>query len=291
MSPQQQTSVPTTSTISTNDDASIENTLDIEFSMGASGSNIYFYTYPNSVQGFFNAIQSAGSNSNVQVISISWGSSEFYYDNNTLTSFNNLFNSIVNNGKVICVASGDNGSTDGTGISSVDFPSSAQNVIACGGTTINYTGVDTVWNEGNNATGGGFSSFFSPPSRQSGLTYVLNNVTTSISHRAVPDIAMNGNPYTGYTLAIGGSIYINTIGGTSCVAPLFSGCLARLTNVTGVTNKLYTYGIQSGNTINPTYFTDIVSGNNGAYSATIGFDECSGLGTPNGQNLMSALNT
>jgi kumamolisin len=34
---------------------------------------------------------------------------------------------------------------------------------------------------------------------------------------------------------------------------------------------------------------DITSGNNGAYAAEVGWDACTGLGTPNGAKLLSAL--
>jgi hypothetical protein len=36
---------------------------------------------------------------------------------------------------------------------------------------------------------------------------------------------------------------------------------------------------------------DITTGNNGAYAAGPGWDACTGLGTPQGQNLLKALST
>jgi kumamolisin len=36
-------------------------------------------------------------------------------------------------------------------------------------------------------------------------------------------------------------------------------------------------------------FRDITTGNNGAYSARVGWDACTGLGSPDGTKLMDAL--
>ena len=208
--------------------------------------------------------------------------------------FNSMFQSAYAHGKTICVASGDNGSSDGTGKSlNVDFPSSSQYVIACGGTTFNPNGVDSVWNNNNgNATGGGVSAYLSKPSWQGNVVYpspLPSGINSN--NRGLPDISMNGDPNTGYTLAYGGNVYKNAIGGTSCVAPLFSGCLAQLNISQNVNEKLYQNGIQSGH-INSSYFNDVTNGNNntsnvrGAYNSTSGFDLCSGLGTPIGTNFI-----
>ena len=41
--------------------------------------------------------------------------------------------------------------------------------------------------------------------------------------------------------------------------------------------------------IGPTAFHDITVGTNGAYTAGPGWDPCTGLGSPNGQALLTAL--
>ena len=38
-------------------------------------------------------------------------------------------------------------------------------------------------------------------------------------------------------------------------------------------------------------FNDITEGNNGAYKAGPGWDPCTGLGTPNGQALLTRLSS
>ena len=36
-------------------------------------------------------------------------------------------------------------------------------------------------------------------------------------------------------------------------------------------------------------FNDVTTGNNGAYAARLGWDACTGLGSPNGSKLLAAL--
>ena len=74
------------------------------------------------------------------------------------------------------------------------------------------------------------------------------------------------------------------IGGTSAVAPLWAGLLARINanlkrNVGFVQPKLYAHGA----------LRDIRSGNNGAYKASTGWDACTGLGSPDGAKVVAAL--
>ena len=85
-------------------------------------------------------------------------------------------------------------------------------------------------------------------------------------------------PNTGLIFVVDGSEML--IGGTSVVAPLYAGLFAALGKQLGfVTPTLWS---------NPSAFVDITSGSNGAYSAAVGPDPCSGLGVPNGQ-LIAAL--
>lgn len=77
------------------------------------------------------------------------------------------------------------------------------------------------------------------------------------------------------------------IGGTSAVAPLWAGLLARINQLigkpAGYLNPLpYLANVAAT-------FHDVTSGNNGGYSAGPGWDPCTGLGTPNGTGLLSAL--
>jgi kumamolisin len=81
------------------------------------------------------------------------------------------------------------------------------------------------------------------------------------------------------------------IGGTSAVAPLWAGLISRLAQSTGkpfglIQPQLYA-GVTTG-TAAPG-FRDITSGSNGSYAAGPGWDACTGLGSPEGSTLLTAL--
>jgi kumamolisin len=77
------------------------------------------------------------------------------------------------------------------------------------------------------------------------------------------------------------------VGGTSAVAPLWAGLIARLnqakkTRLGFVHGKLYALPAGKG-------LRDITVGDNGAYKARAGWDACTGLGVPDGEALRKAL--
>jgi kumamolisin len=184
----------------------------------------------------------------------------------------------------------------------VDFPASSPFALACGGTTLASSSKpgapqETVWNEGaqGGATGGGVSNFFAKPSYQANIN--VPAPASSAGGRGVPDVAADADPATGYSVFIGGTEQV--IGGTSAVAPLYAGLVARLNqsltgsgeNPVGFLNPLL-YALP--NTGGP--FHDVVSGNNdiyhdlgGEYAAGPGWDPCTGLGSINGTQLLAAL--
>jgi kumamolisin len=98
-------------------------------------------------------------------------------------------------------------------------------------------------------------------------------------------VCADADPDTGYTIQVDGEIL--TIGGTSAVAPLWAGLVALLNQ--GLGNPVgflqtFLYSTASAGALN-----DIVSGSNGAYTAGLGWDACTGLGSPNGSALLAAL--
>ena len=267
--------------------------LDIEVAGSiASGANIVVYFGENTTQGFLNAITTAvhDSTNNPTVISISWGSAESGYTSQALTAYDEAFQDAKAIGVTVCVASGDDGSTDSVddGQAHVDFPASSPNVVACGGTYLDYSGgvikSETVWNEGtgNGASGGGVSETFPIPSYQASAGVPVS-VNTGFAGRGVPDVAGDADPASGYNVLIDGQTAV--IGGTSAVAPLWSALIAilnqQLGQKVGMANPLL-YAT-------PSSFNDITQGNNGAYSAGPGWDACTGLGSPIGSALLQAL--
>src|SRR5216683_1027251 len=104
--------------------------------------------------------------------------------------------------------------------------------------------------------------------------------------RRVPDVAGDADPVTGYNVYVDGQPSV--IGGTSAVAPLWAGLIARINSALGnrvgyILPQLYATAKNSGE------FRDVISGNNGAYSAKPGWDACTGWGSPRGAAILSAL--
>jgi kumamolisin len=249
---------------------------------------------PNTTQGFLDAISQAVHDPNVTLISISWGQAESEWTQQALTTYDQMFQDAAALGKTVFVAAGDNGSSDGVtdGQNHVDFPASSPFVVACGGTTLQASNgqitSETVWNEqasGNGATGGGVSNSFALPSYQQ--TSNVPPATTSTGGRGVPDVAADADPETGYNVLIDGQNTV--IGGTSAVAPLYAGLFALINQTLVAQTKERAGLVQPVLYTNGQAFQDITQGNNGAFAAGPGWDATTGLGSPNGQQILSAF--
>jgi kumamolisin len=272
-----------------------EVTLDIEIAGAiAPAATIAVYFTTNSDAGFIDAVSQAvhDKTNKPSVISISWGAPESVWTAQSMNAFNDVLQSAAAIGVTVCAASGDSGSSDGVGDGSdhVDFPASSPYVLACGGTSLQGSGQsvshEVVWNDGSNggATGGGVSATFPVPAWQEGLsTSAVQGGKRALTGRGVPDVAGDASPLTGYDVIVDGN---NTVvGGTSAVAPLWAALIARINGAKGapvgfVNPKLY----KASGACN-----DITQGNNGSYSATTGWDACTGLGSPNGVKVAAAL--
>jgi kumamolisin len=269
--------------------------LDIEV-IGAIApqANIAVYFAPNTDAGFLDAITTAihDTTNKPSVISISWGSAESNWTSQSMTAMDEAFQAAASLGVTICVASGDSGSSDGEtdGTDHVDFPASSPYALACGGTSLQASKTsitsEVVWNDGaqGGSGGGGVSGFFALPSWQSGLqTTDADGTATPLGKRGVPDVSGDADPETGYDVRIDGTDTV--IGGTSAVAPLWSGLLARVNQLTG---KSVGY-VQPVLYQNPQAFRDITEGNNGDFFASEGWDACTGLGSPDGQQIAAVF--
>jgi kumamolisin len=271
--------------------------LDIEVAGAvAPGAAVAVYFAPNTDAGFLAAINAAIHDTvrRPSVISISWGSAEDQWSPQTMNAFNAAFHDAALLGISVCVASGDNGSSDGEtdGKNHVDFPASSPWVLACGGTRLigsnGQIQSETVWNDGaqGGASGGGVSAHFSRPWYQSHVSVPKPFGTVNATGRGVPDVAGVADPETGYNVLVDGRQGV--VGGTSAVAPLWAALLAlcnqQLGKNLGFINSLL-YGTIAQHKI----LHDITSGSNGTYKAGTGWDPCTGWGTPNGTALMYLL--
>jgi len=289
-----------------------EVTLDIEVAGAvAPGATIAVYFAPNTTNGFIDALNTAIHDAERQpsVVSISWGGPEDLMgqvDDQFIQGLHQAMRDAAQLGVTVCCAAGDDGSADmgdgadgnpaWDGIPHADFPSSSPFALACGGTKLVASQgtvlSEVVWNEGrlHGAGGGGVSTAFPLPPYQQNACVPRSPKNTA--GRGVPDLAGNADPMTGYRVVVGGKV--NTIGGTSAVAPLVAGLIALinedLANTPGTTAGFLNpqlYGAAAS------AFRDVTSGNNdiegnlnGKYTAVAGWDACTGLGVPDGAQLL-----
>jgi kumamolisin len=266
--------------------------LDIEVAGAvAPEADIVVYFTSNTTKGFLDAITKAvhDDQNKPSVISISWGAAEENWTQQALKNFNELFKSASALGVTICTAAGDGGSSDreSDGKVHVDFPSSSPYVLSCGGTTLSSSGgkieSEVVWNEPDDgATGGGVSEHFARPDYQQNADVPVS-LNDQFKGRGLPDIAGNADPQTGYRVLVDGQQVV--IGGTSAVAPLMAGLIARVNeqrdNTAGFINpSLYK---------KPSVCRDITKGNNITSSTDLGYNAEEGWDACTGWGVMSNL--
>jgi len=283
--------------------------LDIEVAASlAPGAKIVVYFAPFTEQGWVDAITTAVHDTTHRptVLSISWGYTEGQdiWTSQAIQAVNQAFQAAAVLGVTICCASGDDGSQDQLedGHAHVDFPAASPYVLACGGTSLQFSGAtitgETVWNNGTRAaaggaSGGGISELNPLPTWQQGIVPPSVNPTHHTG-RGVPDVAGNADERSGYTILVDGQV-ISGVGGTSAVSPLWAALIARINQQLGkpvgfINPLLYSQFGRAG------VFHDVTSGTNdptggviGGYAAGPGWDACTGWGSPDGTKLLRAL--
>ncbi len=220
------------------------------------------------------------------VVSMSFGAQEGAWTGSVDSAFSAA-------GMTYLAATGDSGA-------GVNWPSVSPNVIAVGGTTLTYSGSGARSEVSWSGTGGGTSGFIGVPA------YQKSSVpgTASLARRTVADVAMNADPATGQYVAVmqPGSSTVQWIsaGGTSLAAPMWAGLVA----VANANRQQATLPVMAGGhallygqigAVASSYasgFADIRLGSHGTCStcsATPGYDQLTGLGTPNAGALVSLL--
>jgi hypothetical protein len=227
-------------------------------------------------------------------ISCSW-----YIGIDSTTDF--IFQEMAAQGQSFYIASGDFGAYYFDAFPAQSDP----NITVVGGTTLTTSGpggartAETVWNwftsgSGPDASSGGISSTYAIPYWQQAVN-MSSNQGSSI-WRNMPDVALTADN----VLVVSASTS-ETVGGTSCAAPLWAGFTA-LINQQGAQNGLPPVGflnpaiyVAAQSALYPSLFRDITTGNNTNYNgstkyyAVPGYDLCTGWGTPNGQALINVL--
>ena len=254
-----------------------ETALDVEVAHSlAPGAKIYLIVAPND-SWLFQTVNYTVSNVPANTISLSWGSSELEYSQQSINYLNPIFQFAQSYGINVFVASGDTGAYNSYNTPNVNFPASSPNVIAVGGTTLSiYSNGDYKSEIGWNGSGGGESQFFARPSFQPDIS----------SYRMVPDVAFDaGTPLCVYANSGWTALY-----GTSLAAPAWAAIDSLINqNLRGDEGYLnnHLYGIF--NSIGDVVFNNITSGCNGLYCADGKYNEVTGLGSPKVYQLVEAL--
>jgi kumamolisin len=285
-----------------------EEALDLEWARAMAPAATTKMTFaPDATAGLYASVDWLVAHQAANVISLSWGEN----DVGTFNAFNTACSSGCNattdgsmvllhpvfvaaalEGITVLSATGDCGAAAGTSGDSTDYPASDQYVIGVGGTNLALTSGDawsseTAW--GGNASGasapgcenqGGSGGGWSPYPRP--YWQVEDGTLANASHRGVPDVAaVAGTPVEVY---IDG--FATGVGGTSAACPIWAGYVTDLDSYAGsdlgfLTPSLYQAAIGPNGS---KAFHDITSGSNG-YSAGVGWDPVTGLGSMNGGAL------
>lgn len=244
------------------------------------------------------------------VISISygWGLDDGSPDNLTaaeIGAIDDLFQDAAHLGVTVLVSTGDSGAKiESATKAQASFPATDPWVLACGGTTLgDVKGTsfeEYVWNDtfGQNsgATGGGVSPHFPLPAYQDVLSPPPKNIVTGKTGRAIPDIAANASPNSGYPQVIAGQPPENG-GGTSAVAPLYAGLIARINGNLGrsvglINAQLYQdAGVLCRDVLGAPGPANNSFGGVKGYPAAVGWDACTGFGSVKGAALQNLLAT
>ncbi len=262
-------------------DKDIESAIDTQIvAQLAPAAQIVIYAAPDDERGVLDAIRTAIFDEEYRpsILSISFGFPEFLWTPVALALLDELFTAAALLGVSIFCSSGDNGAEmDYDGKPHVLAPASSPFAHACGGTAIADDG-ETAWAK----TGGGFSSTFGVPPWQSSVASSAAGYGLAAG-RGVPDVAAQVVP--GYTVFFNGTKF--AMGGTSAVAPMWAALAARLNERLGHPIGFFApllYRSAPGLSLR-----DVTTGGNDRFRCTAGWDPCTGLGVPAGDNIERAL--
>jgi subtilase family serine protease len=239
-----------------------ETSLDVEWAHAIAPNAKILLVEAKTASGanLLSAIDYAAGRNNVVAVSMSWGGGEFPEE----TTMDSHF--VSKSGAVFFASSGD----DGWGAS---WPAASPKVVSVGGTSLalksdGTLNKETAWS----GSGGGVSAYEKQPDFQK--NYVIPKAN---GMRAIPDVAYDADPQTGFSTYINGKWYV--VGGTSDAAPQWAAIQSLGQSASN--KNLYSDKATSSYT---KYFRDIVSGKNGDCKyycqAAKHYDYITGLGSP-----------
>jgi subtilase family serine protease len=266
----------------------LEEALDIEWAhaMAPGAKIVLVEAASNSYADLFTAVDVAGNEVSCGTatsctggtgfgeVSMSWGGSEF----STESSYDQHFQTY---GVVYFAAAGDSGGK-------TIYPSVSPYVVSAGGTTVNRNSSgnfisETAWSSG----GGGRSAYEPVPLYQAPVENLVG------TKRGTPDFSFDSNPNSGVfvydSTPYNGSEGWWIIGGTSVASPSLAGIVNLASSAhafqSSSTNELgliYSICGSGSSTCSSADFRDITSGSAGHYTAAVGWDFTTGVGSNQG---------
>lgn len=243
------------------------------------------FSYDGSFERMYEAVRYASEEIRADIVLMCFGTGEFLSQGEISAYFKN-------SGSVFVSAAGDTGGN-------VFFPASSSGVISVGGSTCEMSADGRMitrqraWRYG----GGGKSRYEQIPYFQKVFSPIES---MSEGFRALPDVCFYAETNPGAFVYISKPSYDRdvtggwtTSGGTSLAASCMCALCAHilLSEPLGLEkNRLlpYMYACAGASFYNdPQYcFDDVKTGSNGKYSAKIGWDFCTGLGSPVARQLI-----
>ena len=303
--------------------SSMEVTMDIELALAlGGGAAVDVYFAPSGVDGWRRALWATiglpvGGADTAHppvptALSISWGESEDVYGPTQLRLIDHALTAVQRAGVAVCCASGDWGSLNcppkiGVRLQpNVNFPASSPSVVACGGTRLvagrNGDLREVAWEERvlgvTMATGGGMSGFFARPAAQRDVKLRPAKATWrapgrgTASGRALPDVAANAAWSSGPVVTFAGADLVGF--GTSAATPICAALLTRVSaavghRLAGIEGWLYSRDGRACCRAVTEGKNDVAHGAVSFYHAGPGWNACTGLGTLDGEQMVTAL--
>jgi len=294
-----------------------EANLDVQYITSiAEGATTWFWSIDATSQDpFTDWVYAVDNEPNAPFVhSISYGGYE--YESTTMDSFNLELQKLGLRGMSVIISSGDDGvaNYNARGDASQcgynpSFPATSPFATAVGATQGPESNSDEVActssTGGLITTGGGFSTIFDRPSYQDKqVTNYLNIVSPqpyagfNTKGRGIPDVAIMGH---NYVIVDGGQFEVES--GTSASAPVFAGMITLVNNARLLAGKK-TLGFlnQALYNLDSSIWNDITKGENNCcagqaqpicckqgFTAAIGWDPLTGLGTPKFDKFLAAL--
>lgn len=278
------TVVQTTKT-STDTSGADEYDLDTQYSTGFAPGVASLLAYNSDTLGDVHPLNQFVTDRRAMTASASYGGCEIL---NALlgevAADDQVFKQAEAQGQTFWVSSGDEGSACSllvnagapVGVPDVEYPASSPYVVAVGGTSLTGRTTQPTREVSWIGGGGGYSNVESAPPWQGS-----SGAFVSAVGRGVPDVSLDADPNSGYTVVVNGTD--TSIGGTSASAPAWNGIWTRVLQAHPglgfAAPVLYR---------NAGALVDITLGSNGLYAATPGYDLSTGLGSADIAKLVAS---